>query len=173
MASAAFKSTSRRGNETSNSSNKEPPKRRLQRSLSVSAVPRNQLDIDSDFLNKRDNPLFWSTTSPPDKETQQPEKSSGSQVNGATASKSAASAGQRGRSVTRNADFRGKKTIDRSLSRGHYGYGASEVRNYVFFLNLVKFEIWCIGVCIWIYAMELELGVGILSNYSLLSNQII
>lgn len=133
MASAAFKSTSRRGNETSNSSNKEPPKRRVQRSLSVSAVPRNQLDIDSDFLNKRDNPLFWSTTSPPDKETQQPEKSSGSQVNGTTASKSAASAGQRGRSVTRNADFRGKKTIDRSLSRGHYGYGASEVRNYVIF----------------------------------------
>ena len=56
MATSAFKSSSRRGCE------KKAP---IRRSQSVSALSRtrapnnhNQLDITSDFLNKRENPLF-------------------------------------------------------------------------------------------------------------------
>ena len=67
MAVSAFKSTSRRGNlassttNTSSSSSSSTTIHPPRRSRSVSAVSRDQLDT-ADFLNKRDNPLFWTTT---------------------------------------------------------------------------------------------------------------
>lgn len=99
---AAFKSSSRRGNPTTTNSNtaKEsrdtsPKKAPIRRSRSVSAFSRtsanNSTDpISSDFLNKRDNPLFWSSStakSPPELE---PQCSNGGEDS------------RRGRSVTRN-----------------------------------------------------------------------
>lgn len=99
---AAFKSSSRRGNPTTTNSNtaKEsrdtsPKKAPIRRSRSVSAFSRtsanNSTDsISCDFLNKRDNPLFWSSStakSPPELE---PQCSNGGEDS------------RRGRSVTRN-----------------------------------------------------------------------
>ncbi|GKB89889.1 hypothetical protein Tco_0962161 [Tanacetum coccineum] len=65
MATAAFKSNSKRSNDKastpkSNPNNKpENPKQkqRLRRSLSVSTVSRTT--CEEEFLNKRDNPLYW------------------------------------------------------------------------------------------------------------------
>lgn len=146
MATAAFKSSSRRSN-----SDKAPPKRRPQRSLSVSAVSRrSESDIDSDFLNKRDNPLFFTTKdSPPgqcnnnnavvdddDKvETLKGEIGFGlkSGFKGDDGSGVKLSVGQRGRSISRNVENRRNNGVGRSLSRGPSVYGgASEVRNSIF-----------------------------------------
>ncbi|XP_027355128.1 uncharacterized protein LOC113865017 isoform X2 [Abrus precatorius] len=71
MAVAAFKSSSRRGTQSSstpsNASYSGRPSTRApnpsRRSRSVSACPRTSLDISTDFLNKRDNPLFDQTQS--------------------------------------------------------------------------------------------------------------
>ncbi|KAI7745480.1 hypothetical protein M8C21_022582 [Ambrosia artemisiifolia] len=72
MATAAFKSNSKRTTNNNNNntyasttaSSKtnpiNPQKPKIRRSLSVNALSRStQLDISSDFLNKRDNPLYW------------------------------------------------------------------------------------------------------------------
>ena len=105
MAVAAFKSSSRRGNPTTTNSNTakqsrdtSPKKAPIRRSRSVSAFSRTSANnstetsttISSDFLNKRDNPLFWSSStskSPPELE---PQCSNGGEDS------------RRGRSVTRN-----------------------------------------------------------------------
>lgn len=102
---AAFKSSSRRGNPTTTNSNTakvsrdtSPKKAPIRRSRSVSAFSRTSANnstetsttISSDFLNKRDNPLFWSSStakSPPELE---PQCSNGGEDS------------RRGRSVTRN-----------------------------------------------------------------------
>ncbi|XP_021687328.2 uncharacterized protein LOC110669820 isoform X3 [Hevea brasiliensis] len=120
MAVAAFKSSSRRPtNSSSLSSSKEetkpnsPNKPPTRRSRSVSAVSRSHLQTSSpssDFLNKRDNPLYWTTVSPPDNENP---KSSDADT-------------RRGRSVSRNADvaenvFGSRKDIGRSLSSVYTG----------------------------------------------------
>ncbi|KAH6797353.1 ABC-2 type transporter family protein [Perilla frutescens var. hirtella] len=76
MATASFKSTSRRGATTKP---KAPPPSAAarRRSHSVSAVSRkthvpfddNKPSVSTEFSNSRDNPLFWSRfSSPPDKE---------------------------------------------------------------------------------------------------------
>ncbi|KAH6819991.1 hypothetical protein C2S53_012859 [Perilla frutescens var. hirtella] len=76
MATASFKSTSRRGAATEP---KAPPPSAAARwrSQCVSAVSRkthipfddNNASVSTKFSNNRDNPLFWSrSSSPPDKE---------------------------------------------------------------------------------------------------------
>ncbi|XP_023900483.2 uncharacterized protein LOC112012320 isoform X2 [Quercus suber] len=102
MAVAAFKSSSRRGNPATTNSNtaKEsrdtsPKKAPIRRSRSVSAFSRtsanNSTDsISSDFLNKRDNPLFWSSSSAKSPPELEPQCSNGGEDS------------RRGRSVTRN-----------------------------------------------------------------------
>ncbi|KAF8398089.1 hypothetical protein HHK36_017015 [Tetracentron sinense] len=174
MAVSAFKSTSKRGNlgtsstnniysakenNSENSSKKFPPRR----SRSVSALSRNHLDISSssstplsgviDFLNKRDNPLFCSSSSsPPD--AIESEKLMGiakfdeNTSNLRTPASELVSSGvldsRRGRSVsripnsgnqlqeTRKEMGRSLSRVDigrrpRSVSRGHYGNSESEV----------------------------------------------
>nr|GME17544.1 uncharacterized protein LOC109158301 isoform X5 [Ipomoea batatas] len=110
MATAAFKSTSKRGtatnatnpnsreNPTPASSSSSKPLRR--RSLSVSAISRStSQDASSEFSNKRDNPL--APNSAAENRGRSTTRSSGGVRNGI------------GRSVSR---VRG-----RSVSRGHYG----------------------------------------------------
>ncbi|GKD45542.1 hypothetical protein Tco_1270187, partial [Tanacetum coccineum] len=69
MATAAFKSNSKRSSNDKASSAKSNPnnkpenpkqKQRLRRSLSVSAVSRTTTTTcEEEFLNMRDNPLYW------------------------------------------------------------------------------------------------------------------
>nr|XP_017215955.1 PREDICTED: uncharacterized protein LOC108193691 isoform X2 [Daucus carota subsp. sativus] len=135
MATAAFKSSSRRSN-----SDKAPPKRRTQRSLSVSAVSRrSESDIDSDFLITRDNPLFLSTKDSPPAlystndvddvkvETLECEIESGlkSGLKSDDGSGLKSNVGERGRSISRNVDNRRKNGVGRSLSRGPSVYGGA------------------------------------------------
>lgn len=162
MAVAAFKSSSRRGHLTTTthpagreSSDKEnPPKKApIRRSRSVSAFPRRTNaeipSISDDFLNKRDNPLFWSCGSG------SPLESTTTNTN-ANADTGAVSNGgvdnRRGRSVARTAGVgsnkgpgSGKETArslsrvytgrrDRSVSRQHFA--TSEVRTYFFVMEL-------------------------------------
>ncbi|XP_040991634.1 uncharacterized protein LOC121238713 isoform X2 [Juglans microcarpa x Juglans regia] len=157
MAVAAFKSSSRRGNLTTTthsagreSSDKEnPPKKApIRRSRSVSAFPRRtNAEIPSasdDFLNKRDNPLFWSGGSV------SPLESPTTNTN-ANADTGAVSNGgvdnRRGRSVARTAGVgsnkgpgSGKETArslsrvytgrrDRSVSRQHFATSESEAEH--------------------------------------------
>ncbi|XP_015876216.3 uncharacterized protein LOC107412901 isoform X2 [Ziziphus jujuba] len=140
MAVSAFKSSSRRSNIAStsyttpssirNPTENSPKKAPLRRSRSVSAFSRTQLDGPSssssscadDFLNKRDNPLFWTTGSPPDLNSIDPQKPNTSTSTGTKNLKApSSSAGdmRRGRSVARNADAQGtrKEVVARSLSR--------------------------------------------------------
>ncbi|KAL2478127.1 uncharacterized protein Fot_47141 [Forsythia ovata] len=152
MATSAFKSTSRRGGAESKAPQSTANKRR---SHSVSAVSRAppglQLDrsssISSEFSYKRDNPLFWSGSSPPDNEIEIDKGKNGisgevPSINNKFPSSPSSSASnginneQRGRTVTRNSHSSGgvKNGIGRSLSRvrgrsvsrGHYGGGAYE-----------------------------------------------
>ncbi|CAH1427848.1 unnamed protein product [Lactuca virosa] len=138
MATAAFKSNSRRSNAYRgvDSPKTEPPnpnplpqKQRLRRSLSVNAVSRStQIDI-SEFLNKRDNPLYWATGGSPADNPQTPtpiDVAGGGaiEIESSGVSKSSnAVGGERGRSVKRNSDLRNggqKEEIGgrrRSLSR--------------------------------------------------------
>ncbi|GMY23549.1 hypothetical protein FCV25MIE_18790 [Fagus crenata] len=128
MAVAAFKSSSRRGNPIAHSTTSaitvgkesresSPKKAPIRRSRSVSAFSRttnSTENISSDFLNKRDNPLFWSR-SPPDTEPQ---------CTRPAAATNGAEDNRRGRSVTRNASVGvgsnkgsgGGKEATRSLS---------------------------------------------------------
>ncbi|KAF3434333.1 hypothetical protein FNV43_RR25436 [Rhamnella rubrinervis] len=141
MAVSAFKSSSRRTNFASTSSSStgqasvrqstdnSPKKAPLRRSRSVSAFSRTQLDVSSstsdDFLNKRDNPLFWTTGSPPDLDAVNPQKplavtpSSTSGARNLKAPSSGDVGDRRGRSATRNSDGLGnrKELVGRSLSR--------------------------------------------------------
>ncbi|KAK2983481.1 hypothetical protein RJ640_006494, partial [Escallonia rubra] len=89
---------SRRGSPTpdkfSHSSKPNPERRR--RSSSVSAVSRAQLHVPSEFSNKRENPLFWSSGSPPCRDAGSPDADvspefaeSSSRVSGALTSRPA------------------------------------------------------------------------------------
>lgn len=152
MATAAFKSNSKRTNAYRgvNSPKTEPPKpnpppqkQRLRRSLSVNAVSRStEIDI-SEFLNKRDNPLYWATGgAPADNNTETPtpgDVSGGGALESVVSKSSNSVAGQRGRSVKRNSDLRNGGQKDeivarrRSLSRvndnsGGNGYINGNVR---------------------------------------------
>ncbi|PON59700.1 hypothetical protein PanWU01x14_157570 [Parasponia andersonii] len=135
MAVSAFKSSSRRNNLTnpsSSSSSKHttisnnggqnpeiPPKKQAptRRSRSVSAFSRTSSELSSasshDFLNKRDNPLFSATPSPPELDNPAASVATGSVV----------ADSRRGRSVARNSDVPvgGRKEAGRSLSRGDTG----------------------------------------------------
>lgn len=138
MAVSAFKSSSKRSNAATNSSasttssvgrqqiadkdNNNPAKKApLRRSRSVSAFSRTSLDVSAEsFLNKRDNPLFWST----DAQAVDPQKLvKPTKLDAATSkdSRPATSAGadsRRGRSGLRNSDALGtRKEAGRSLSR--------------------------------------------------------
>ncbi|KAI8546052.1 hypothetical protein RHMOL_Rhmol07G0086000 [Rhododendron molle] len=143
MATSAFKSTSRRATASERSPDKKAP---IRRSHSVSALSRThhrhhhhlpQHDVASDFSNKRDNPLFWTTASPP------PDEELGSSAPAAETGSA-----ERGRSVVRNSDLVGKKVVEsgkkkdvpgrslsrvdtgrrrRSVSRSHYAAYESEV----------------------------------------------
>ncbi|KAK9912271.1 hypothetical protein M0R45_036141 [Rubus argutus] len=130
MAVSAFKSSSRRSNATtpsassssigkqsadvdSHSTKKAAPPIRRSRSVSAFSrtTPTNPLDSENQFLNKRDNPLFWSTDSldpknPPLKPT-----------------KDSAPPTSRGRSASRNADV----LVGQSLSRVDSGRSLSRV----------------------------------------------
>ncbi|KAJ9685115.1 hypothetical protein PVL29_017228 [Vitis rotundifolia] len=152
MAVSAFKSTSRRGNlassttntsssSSSSSSHIHPPRR----SRSVSAVSRDQLDA-TEFLNKRDNPLFWTTTNtlPPENPVQSQNATDSESKFERKASKFSAPNSEvldatRGRSVSRtssagNQIAGGGKGIGRSRSvsrrpvpRGNHWNSESEV----------------------------------------------
>lgn len=153
MAVSAFKSTSKRGNLSSTSTGKEridhsPKKVPPRRSRSVSTLSRAQLEPPPsssqsttvlDFLNKRDNPLFRSGTSPPSSESaKRISKFDKSSCESALVKQD----NRKGRSVLRNSDVieaqssSSTKIIGRSLSqvrrrsvsRGHYG--TSEVLNF-------------------------------------------
>ncbi|KAI3665027.1 hypothetical protein L6452_43643 [Arctium lappa] len=136
MATAAFKSNTKRSNgskvtdSTKNNPqnpNPLPQKQRLRRSLSVSALSRStQIDISSEFLNKRDNPLYWTTGGSPN--TESPTTSvvvdaGGGAFELGTSKSSNVVVDQRGRQVKRNSDLRNggqKEEIvgrRRSLSR--------------------------------------------------------
>ncbi|KAH6772451.1 hypothetical protein C2S51_010855 [Perilla frutescens var. frutescens] len=131
MATASFKSTSRRGAATEP---KAPPPSAAarRRSHSVSAVSRkthvpfddSNASVSTEFSNSRDNPLFWSrSSSPPDKEESGKirEIATGSSksspnLNARNGNGSSNSGGeQRGRSVTRS--LSNNNGIGRSLSR--------------------------------------------------------
>ncbi|GJR56263.1 hypothetical protein Tco_1406784 [Tanacetum coccineum] len=101
MATAAFKSNSKRSSNDKASSPKSNPnnkpenpkqKQRLRRSLSVSAVSRTT--CEEEFLNKRDNPLYWGS---PDNKKNNNNTSEESKV--VVVLQNVA---QRGRSVVRN-----------------------------------------------------------------------
>lgn len=143
MAVAAFKSSSRRGNQNQSSSNTPSSsssarsysnnnnhRAPIRRSRSVSAFPRSStttsLDVSTEFLNKRNNPLFdeisQSNEAPPLLETSTPD----------------AIGAVRGRSVARNAEpgqsmsrvDTGRRTRSASqcpVSRRHLNYSTSEV----------------------------------------------
>lgn len=133
MATASFKSTSRRGAATEP---KVPPPAAAsrRRSHSVSAVSRkthvpfdDKSSISPEFSNSRDNPLFWSrSSSPPDKVESGRVNETATSSNKLSSNLSARSARtgnggsnssgeQRGRSVTRS--LGNNKGIGRSLSR--------------------------------------------------------
>ncbi|KAK7313675.1 hypothetical protein VNO77_38865 [Canavalia gladiata] len=125
MAVAAFRSSSRRGTQSSgppNTTSSGRPSTRasnpIRRSRSVSACPRSSLDISTDFLNKRDNPLFDETQSFKTLlETSTPVVSAGSATRRA----------EPGRTLSR-ADS-GRRTRSASLcpvSRRHLNYSTSE-----------------------------------------------
>ncbi|XP_060218244.1 uncharacterized protein LOC132645331 isoform X2 [Lycium barbarum] len=107
MATSAFKSTSRRGTTTNSTSSKAPSLIR-KRSLSVSAISR--IDIDSEFSNKCDNPLFCT-----DNKVKEKENNLG--VNRRSE--------ERGRTVTRGVKNGIGRSVSRvrgrTVSRGHYG----------------------------------------------------
>lgn len=119
MATAAFKSNSKRSNgpgvrdspkQNPHNPNPLPQKQRLRRSLSVSALSRSsQIDISSEFLNKRDNPLYWATGgSPADNNNTETPTTSGVVVAGGGALEPGTSnmvVGPRGRPVKRNSDL--------------------------------------------------------------------
>uniref|UniRef100_A0A1D1ZE94 Uncharacterized protein PF13_0277 n=1 Tax=Anthurium amnicola TaxID=1678845 RepID=A0A1D1ZE94_9ARAE len=152
MAVSAFKSTSKRGNfagppgdaSSARHRQSEDPGKGIpaRRSRSVSAVSRSPQDAPaamSEFLNKRDNPLFCdcpASVSPTDSEKSMSVVEKGS-VHGSDC--------RRGRSASRSSGFRSEQSghrqewgrslsrIDvgrrrRSVSRSHYGNPESHVQ---------------------------------------------
>ncbi|MED6181074.1 hypothetical protein PIB30_016216 [Stylosanthes scabra] len=146
MAVAAFKSSSRRGNQNQNLSNstsatsarssrqESRTKAPIRRSKSVTSFSRGNSDISTEFLNKRDNPLFCTATpsSPPrNDETRPPptslllEPSDFKRTTPSASDTDNKASGARGRHVTRYVDGKGgslssttgKKETRRSLSR--------------------------------------------------------
>ncbi|CAN4111332.1 unnamed protein product [Withania somnifera] len=124
MATSSFKSTSRRGTANSNSSSsssKAPPLLR-KRSLSVSAISRtsSKLDIDSEFSNKCDNPLFCT-----ENEKGRVKEKENSSVTRKISDSDVVE--ERGRTVTRGSGVKNgigrsvSRVRGRSVSRGHYG----------------------------------------------------
>ncbi|XP_076914472.1 uncharacterized protein LOC143573493 [Bidens hawaiensis] len=107
MATAAFKSNSKRssdgyGGRDSSKTNPNPNSRtqkpKLRRSLSVNAISRSpQIDISTEFLNKRDNPLYWSTGGDNSTEISTPIDVGASESKSSNVDRI-----QRGRSVKRN-----------------------------------------------------------------------
>ncbi|KAF7836297.1 uncharacterized protein G2W53_011156 [Senna tora] len=125
MAIAAFKSSSRRGNlaasPPSSTRDDAPKKAPIRRSRSVSALSRSSFDISTEFINKRDNPLFCSSTTSSPRDDDEVE-----------------SAKTRGRSVMRDGEvssskgavMTGRKETGRSMSRvdtGRRNRSASQV----------------------------------------------
>ncbi|TMW98282.1 hypothetical protein EJD97_004253 [Solanum chilense] len=123
MATSAFKSTSRRGtaNSNSNSSSSKAPPLVRKRSLSVSAISRtsSKFDIDSEFSNKCDNPLFCTEN--------EKGKLKEKENSGVTRRSSVSDVVERGRTVTRDSGVKPgigrsvSRVRGRSVSRGHYG----------------------------------------------------
>ncbi|BBN69925.1 hypothetical protein Prudu_1260S000100 [Prunus dulcis] len=138
MAVSAFKSSSKRINAATNSSasttssvgrqqitdkdNNNPAKKApLRRSRSVSAFSRTSLDASAEsFLNKRDNPLFWSTDAQAvdSQKLVKPTKLDAATSKDSRPATSAGADSRRGRSGLRNSDALGtRKEAGRSLSR--------------------------------------------------------
>ncbi|BBG96773.1 hypothetical protein Prudu_005683 [Prunus dulcis] len=138
MAVSAFKSSSKRSNAATNSSasttssvgrqqitdkdNNNPAKKApLRRSRSVSAFSRTSLDASAEsFLNKRDNPLFWSTDAQAvdSQKLVKPTKLDAATSKDSRPATSAGADSRRGRSGLRNSDALGtRKEAGRSLSR--------------------------------------------------------
>lgn len=103
MATAAFKSNSKRSNNNDNNkSNPNNQKQRLRRSSSVSAISRTTTSCE-EFLNKRDNPLYWAA-------------SDNNKSNNVVLEEESLNVGQRGRSAVRNS-AKGNGRPARSVSR--------------------------------------------------------
>ncbi|RDX97455.1 hypothetical protein CR513_19783, partial [Mucuna pruriens] len=122
MAVAAFKSSSRRGTQSSNtssssgrSSTRAPNP--IRRSRSVSAFSRASLDISTtDFLNKRDNPLFDEA------------QSAKTLLETSTRTDSVARSAESGRTLTRTDSGRRTRSASQCpVSRRHLNYSTSEV----------------------------------------------
>lgn len=155
MAVSAFKSSSRKNNLTNPSSSSTTNNGRpnpdlsskksqtaIRRSRSVSAFSRasSEASTAEDFLNKRDNPLFWANSSPPDLET--PAAPSIAPSNGVVSGDN-----RRGRSVARNGDGLGgrKEVVGRSLSTVDSGRRNRSVsRAPVSRSRYVNSEVWCL-----------------------------
>lgn len=149
MATSAFKSTSRRGTANSNSnssSSKAVPPFVRKRSLSVSAISRtsSKIDIDSEFSNKCDNPLFC---------TENDKVKLNEKENFCVTRKSSVSdvVEERGRTVTRGSGVKHgigrsiSRVRGRSVSRGHYG-SAYEVCNLMFCCTILEVSFLQIGM---------------------------
>lgn len=132
----AFKSTSKRGtlgscsSRTNKESSENPPQKvPPRRSRSVSALSRTHFDPSSEFLNKRDNPLFRSSASPPKIEPANSTVIAKFDDNTTGIAKSDAIlyskvGGRRGRSVSRNGEG-SRKEIGRSLDVRRRGQSVS------------------------------------------------
>ncbi|KAM1706322.1 hypothetical protein EV1_027966 [Malus domestica] len=119
--SAPSSSSSSAGRQITDKDNPPPKKAPIRRSRSVSAFSRTSLDASAEsFLNKRDNPLFWSTDSQA-VDSQNLVKPAKFDSVTSKDSRPATSIGadiRRGRSAARNADALGtRKEVGRSLSR--------------------------------------------------------
>ncbi|KAK9065084.1 hypothetical protein SSX86_016467 [Deinandra increscens subsp. villosa] len=113
MATAAFKSNSKRGSDSSKTKANPPQNPKLRRSLSVNALSRStQVDISAEFLNKRDNPLYWAATA----ETPTPIDVSASELNV-----------ERGRSVKRGSDLSNGGQKEEEISGGRRRRSLSRV----------------------------------------------
>ncbi|XP_027912064.1 uncharacterized protein LOC114170719 [Vigna unguiculata] len=127
MAVAAFKSSSRRGTQSSAPSNASSSSGRsstrapnpTRRSRSVSAFARGSSDISTEFLNKRDNPLFDET------------QSAKTVIETSTARGAARSAEparrESGRALSRAESGRRTRSVSQCpVSRRHLNYSTSE-----------------------------------------------
>jgi len=128
MAVAAFKSSLRRGTQSSAPSNASSSSGRsstrapnpTRRSRSVSAFARGSSDISTEFLNKRDNPLFDET------------QSAKTVIETSTARGAARSAEparrESGRALSRAESGRRTRSVSQCpVSRRHLNYSTSEV----------------------------------------------
>lgn len=149
MATAAFKSSSRRGHQNPTAASTSASRKRSQ---SVSAISRAKpaADINSELYNKRENPLFLNSTSSAsialssDKESNEissrKEKEKRA-VENASKTASGTVAVERGRSFSRNSGAKNgigrslSRIRGRSVSRGPYGDYEVALFNF-YFLSL-------------------------------------